>query len=54
VHHSVGAGHLQSYVDSYVFRYNHRDDRTPMFQTIQARVVKVRTGRHGEYVPVGE
>jgi transposase len=52
-HHSVGAGHLQAYVDEYVFRYNHRDDARPMFETITNRVVKTRHGRYGGYAPVG-
>ena len=31
VHHAVSSKHLQSYLDSYVFRFNHRSDETPMF-----------------------
>jgi transposase-like protein len=31
VHHSVSPQHLQSYLDSYVFRYNNRRQETPMF-----------------------
>lgn len=53
VYHSVGAGHLQEYVDEYTFRYNHRRDETPMFETISGRVRKVRAGKHGTYAPVG-
>jgi transposase-like protein len=53
-HHAVGAGYLQSYVNEYVFRYNHRRDAQPMFRAIQGRVVKVRQGRYGKYAPVGE
>lgn len=34
VHHSVSPQHLQSYLDSYVFRYNHRADTQPMFTTL--------------------
>ncbi|MBI2164949.1 MAG: IS1595 family transposase [Chloroflexi bacterium] len=34
VNHSVSPQHLQSYLDSYVFRYNHRDDDTPLFLTL--------------------
>ena len=34
----VGPQHLQSYLDAYVFRYNHRDDEAPMFQTLLGRV----------------
>ncbi len=40
VYHSVGASHLQSYVNEYVFRYNHRSDEVPMFQTMMSRVEK--------------
>ncbi len=52
-HHSVGAGHLQSYVNEYTFRYNHRDDAQPMFKTMTDRVREVRAGKHGQYAPVG-
>lgn len=38
VNHSVSPLHLQSYLDSYVFRYNHRKDTTPMFLTVLCRV----------------
>jgi transposase-like protein len=34
VHHSVSPQHLQSYLDAYVFRYNHRGDEQPMFTTV--------------------
>ncbi len=54
VNHSVGAAHLQSYVDSYTFRYNHRKDVQPMFRTVAGRVPKVRAGRLGTYAPLGE
>jgi hypothetical protein len=53
-HHAVGASYLQSYVDEYTFRYNHRDDSTPMFVTLKGRTNQVRHGRYGEYAPVGE
>jgi transposase-like protein/ribosomal protein L37AE/L43A len=33
VYHSVSPDYLQSYVNEYSFRYNHRKDETPMFQT---------------------
>ncbi len=33
VYHSVSPDYLQSYVDEYSFRYNHRKDEAPMFQT---------------------
>ncbi len=53
-HHAVGAAYLQSYVNEYAFRYNHRDDSQPMFAAITGRVNKTRHGRYGEYAPVGE
>ena len=34
VYHSVSHKYLQSYLDEYSFRYNHRNDETPMFLTI--------------------
>jgi transposase-like protein len=34
VNHSVSPLHLQSYLDSYVYRYNHRKDETPIFQSL--------------------
>ena len=39
VHHAVSAKHLQGYLDSYAFRYNHRDDATPLFLTLLDRIV---------------
>jgi transposase len=33
VYHSVSPQYLQSYINEYSFRYNHRDDEAPMFQT---------------------
>ncbi len=53
-HHSVGAAYLQTYVNEYVWRYNHRQDRAPMFQTLAGRAGKVRYGRYGKYAPVGK
>jgi ISXO2 transposase-like protein len=50
--HSVSAKHLQDYVNEYAFRYNHRDDETPMYETLADRVAKVPHGTHGEYSPV--
>jgi len=38
VYHSVSASYLQHYLDEYSFRYNHRDDVTPMFLTFLSRV----------------
>lgn len=52
-HHAVGAGYLQSYVNEYAFRYNHRDDAEPMYKVLQGRVAQVRSGRYGEYAPLG-
>jgi transposase-like protein len=37
VNHAVSPHHLQGYLDSYTFRYNHRDDETPMFVTLLNR-----------------
>lgn len=53
VYHSVGTRYLQSYVDEYVFRYNHRADSMPMFGIIESQVRHVRQGRYGKYSPVG-
>jgi len=38
VYHSVSQKYLQSYVDEYSFRYNHRKDEKPMFLTILGKV----------------
>jgi len=38
VYHAVSAKYLQHYLDEYAFRYNHRDDVTPMFITFLSRV----------------
>lgn len=54
VYHSVGANYLQTYVDEYTFRYNHRRGPDTMFDAISGRVAKVRSGKLGEYAPVGE
>ena len=40
VYHSVSERYLQSYLDEYAWRYNHRDDATPMFWTILDQVRK--------------
>jgi len=42
VNHSVSPLYLQSYLDSYVFRYNHRKDETPMFLSLLGRVATLR------------
>ena len=34
VYHSVSAKYLQMYLDEYTWRYNHRDDETPMFDQV--------------------
>ena len=52
-HRMVGREYLQDYVNEYTFRYNHRRDEQPMFQTIAQRVRAVRDGQYGEYAPVG-
>lgn len=38
VYHAVSSKHLQSYLNEYVFRYNHRNDKTPMFKTILTQI----------------
>ena len=38
VYHSVSERYLQSYIDEYAFRYNHRKDEQPMFLTILSKV----------------
>jgi len=38
VYHAVSEKYLQSYVDEYAFRYNHRKDEQPMFLTILEKV----------------
>ena len=52
VYHSVGAKYLQSYVNEYVFRYNHRRDETPMFGIIESQVRHTRYGQYGRYAPI--
>lgn len=41
VNHSVSPVYLQSYLDSYVYRYNHRKDEQPMFQSLLHRLPEV-------------
>ena len=53
-HHAVGANKLQTYVNEYAFRYNHRSDAEPMYKVLKGRVTKTRHGRYGAYAPVGE
>ena len=38
VYHAVSEKYLQSYLNEYTFRYNHRSDETPMFQTILSQI----------------
>ncbi len=38
VYHAVSADYLQHYLDEYAFRYNHRNDVTPMFFSFLSRV----------------
>ena len=38
VNHAVGAKYLQGYVNSYAFRWNHRDDEAPMFLQVLRRL----------------
>jgi transposase-like protein len=42
VYHSVDEKYLQSYVNEYGFRYNHRKDEQPMFESFLGRIVSVR------------
>jgi transposase-like protein len=42
VYHSVGSAHLQSYLDEYAFRYNHREAPRPMFKIFLDRLVLAR------------
>ncbi|MQY72465.1 MAG: IS1595 family transposase [Dehalococcoidia bacterium] len=38
VYHSVSPQYLQSYINEYSFRYNHRQDETPMFKIVLNRI----------------
>jgi len=38
VNHSVRPRYLQSYLNSYFYRYNHRKDETPMFLSLLSRI----------------
>ena len=40
VYHSVSSKHLQSYLDEYAFRYNHRGDPGGMFSAFVSRIEK--------------
>ena len=41
VHHAVSPKYLQSYLDAYVYRFNHRSDSDPMFAQLLGRVASV-------------
>ncbi len=38
VYHAVSPKYLQSYLNEYSFRYNHRKDKVSMFKTILAQI----------------
>src|SRR5271166_6628081 len=40
VYHSVGRHYLQTYLDEYSFRYNHRFDTQPMFESFMQQIEK--------------
>jgi len=40
VYHAASQKHLQSYLDEYSFRYNHRNDEQPMFTTVLKQIEK--------------
>ncbi len=40
VYHGVSTEHLQSYLDEFTFRYNHRDDERGMFWAFLGQVAK--------------
>jgi len=48
VYHSVSRTYLQSYLDEYAFRYNHRDDGMPMFTTMLRQIRKSAETRAAE------
>jgi transposase len=39
VYHAVSPKYLQSYLNEYAFRYNHRQDETPMFELMLNQLV---------------
>ena len=43
VNHSVSPRYLQSYLDSYIFRYNHRKDEQPLFLSLLERIPSLAT-----------
>ncbi len=52
VNHAVSPKYLQGYLDSYVFRRNHRNDEQPMYATLAGRMNSKRYGQFGKYNPV--
>ena len=38
VYHSVSEKYLQNYINEYGFRYNHRKDEKPMFETVLRQI----------------
>ncbi len=38
VYHSVSEKYLQSYINEYGFRYNHRKDEKPMFLSVLEKI----------------
>lgn len=38
VYHNVSAKHLQSYLNEYAWRYNHKDDKRDLFNQMISRV----------------
>ena len=40
VYHNVGRQYLQTYLNEYCFRYNHRFDTQPMFSTFMQQIEK--------------
>jgi transposase len=43
VNHAVSAKYLQGYINAYAFRWNHRNDETPMFSQILSRLASLKT-----------
>ena len=52
VHSSVSPKYLQSYLDACIFRFNHRDDKRAMYETLTNKIKVVRDGKHGIYAPL--
>lgn len=45
VYHAVSPKYLQTYLNEYGFRYNHRKSETPMFALLLFRVVALASAR---------